>query len=213
MFKDLTLDYYYSNISSETLIIFDKVCFSIRSYIEDVEYRRDILFKENNLILKSIMIKSENESKFFEECLQILFKNLRHLAHELNTKLWSEKFIHNKLINACQNVFVCQYACFRLSDLLTNLMNNLRSSIIIYQKANSSNFVEIFETFFIDRRYHKIFALRIEKLSFRINQNRRFKNRSKRRYFVCQKEDCWFTKHSKNVREVIKQKFENRFFS
>jgi hypothetical protein len=48
MLKDLTLDYYYSNMftmSTNTLIIFDEVCFSMRNYFEDVEYRRDILFK------------------------------------------------------------------------------------------------------------------------------------------------------------------------
>jgi actin-related protein len=45
MLKDLTLDYYYSNMSIDILIIFDEVCFSMRNYFEDVEYRRDILFK------------------------------------------------------------------------------------------------------------------------------------------------------------------------
>jgi hypothetical protein len=45
MLKDLTLDYYYSNMSTDTLIIFDEVCFSMRNYFEDAEYRRDILSK------------------------------------------------------------------------------------------------------------------------------------------------------------------------
>jgi hypothetical protein len=45
--KDLTFDYYYSNmfISTVTVITFDEVCFSMKNYFEDVEYRRDILFK------------------------------------------------------------------------------------------------------------------------------------------------------------------------
>jgi hypothetical protein len=124
------------------------------------------------------MIKSENEDKSIEECLQLLIKNLRHLQHDLNPKLRSEKFIHNKLINACQNVFACQYVCFKLSDSLIDLINDLRSSIVIYQKVNSTNFIE---TFFTDRRYHKNF-------SFRINQNRRYL--SKKKCFVCHKEEC-----------------------
>jgi hypothetical protein len=45
MLKDLILDYYYSNMSTDNLIIFDEVCFSMRNYFEDVEYRRDILSK------------------------------------------------------------------------------------------------------------------------------------------------------------------------
>jgi hypothetical protein len=127
------------------------------------------------------MIKSENEDKSIEECLQLLIKNLRHLQHDLNSKLRSEKFIHNKLINACQDVFVCQYVCFKLSDSLVDLINDLRSSIIIYQKANSANFIETFETFFTDKRYHKNF-------SSRINQNRRYS--SKKKCFVCHKKEC-----------------------
>jgi hypothetical protein len=67
MLKDLIFDYYYSNMSIDTLVIFDKVYFSISNYFEDVEYRRDILFKWNNLILKSMM--TLNESKSVEECL------------------------------------------------------------------------------------------------------------------------------------------------
>ncbi len=204
MLKDLTLNYYYSNMSIDILIIFDEVCFSMKNYFEDAEYRRSILFKWNNLTLKTIMIKSKNENKFIEKCLQLLIKNLRHLQHDLNSKLRSKKFIHNKLINACQDVFACQYVCFKFSDSLIDLINDLRSSIIIYQKANS--IIETFEAFFIDRRYHKNF-------SSRINQNRRFQKRFKRKCFVCQKKECWFIKHSKNEREMIKQKFKNRFFN
>ncbi len=153
MLKDLILDYYYSNMFINIIIVitFDEVCFSMKNYFEKVEYKRDILFKWDNLILKAIMIKSKNENKFIEKCLQLLIENLRHLQHDLNSTLRWKKFIHNKLINACQDVFVCQYACFKFSDSLIDLINDLRSSIIIYQKANS--IIETFETFFIYKRY------------------------------------------------------------
>jgi hypothetical protein len=104
----------------------------MKNCFEDVEYRRSILFKWNNLILKTIMIKSKNENKFIEKCFQLLIKNLRHLQHDLNSKLRSEKFIHHKFINACQDVFACQYVCFKFSDSLIDLINDLKSSIIIY---------------------------------------------------------------------------------
>jgi hypothetical protein len=45
MLKDLILDYYYSNRNIDTFIIFDEVCFSMRTYFKNVEYKRDILFK------------------------------------------------------------------------------------------------------------------------------------------------------------------------
>jgi hypothetical protein len=47
MLKDLTFDYYYSNMFTIIIavITFDEVCFSMRNYFEDAEYRRGILFK------------------------------------------------------------------------------------------------------------------------------------------------------------------------
>jgi hypothetical protein len=47
MLKDLALDYYYSNMFTIIIavITFDEVCFSMRNYFEDAEYRRDILTK------------------------------------------------------------------------------------------------------------------------------------------------------------------------
>ncbi len=128
---------------------------------------------------------SSNEGKFMKECLHLLIKNIRHLQHELDSELRSERFIHNKLINVCQNVSACQYACYKSSDSLSDLINDLRFSIVTYQKANFN--VETFESFFIDRRYHKNFLSR--NFSSRINQDHRLKNRSKKRCFACQKED------------------------
>ncbi len=47
MLKELALNYYYSNMFIITIVIitFDEVCFSMRNYFEDVEYKRDILSK------------------------------------------------------------------------------------------------------------------------------------------------------------------------
>ncbi len=128
---------------------------------------------------------TSNEDKSIEECLQLLIKQVRHLRHDLNSKLRSKKLIHNKFINACQNVFACQYVCFKLSDSLANLINDLKLSIIIYQKINSTNFIETFETFFIDKRYHKNLLFRFDNFSSRINQNRRHLYSSKKKCFVC----------------------------
>jgi hypothetical protein len=45
MLKGLALDYYYLNMSTDVSITFDEVCFSMRNYFEDAEYRRGILTK------------------------------------------------------------------------------------------------------------------------------------------------------------------------
>ena len=88
-----------------------------------------------------------------EECLQLLLKDLRHLQHWLDAKLCTDKFIHNKLINACQDIPACQYICFKPADTLAGLINDLRSSIITFQKANPDTMQT--QTFFTNRQYHK----------------------------------------------------------
>ncbi len=61
---------------------------------------------------------SVNEDKSMKECLQLLIKDLRHLQHDLDQTLRTNEFIHNKLINACQEISACQYACFKSSETL-----------------------------------------------------------------------------------------------
>jgi hypothetical protein len=134
MLKELVFDYYYANVtrSKNASFTFDDVCISMMNYFEDAEYKRSILNKWNNLTLKSVMNKTENEDKLMNECLQLLIKELRHLQHDLESILCINNFIHNKLIDACQKISACQYACFKSSDSLTELINDLKSSIIIY---------------------------------------------------------------------------------
>jgi hypothetical protein len=142
---------------------------------------------------------SFNEEKSMNECLQLLIKELRHLQHDLGSTLRIDDFIHNKLVNACQKISACQYACFKSSEILTELINDLKSSITTYQKAHFIEFYFLIEftTHFIDRRYHRNF-------SFRTSQNREYQNRDQHREhedrrhqdrtskicFVCKKEEC-----------------------
>lgn len=130
MLKGRALDYYNLNISISGAMSFDQVCNSIRNYFEGTEYRRSVLSKWNELTLKSVI--SKNEGKPMEECLEQLIDELRHLQHGLDPELQTDRFIHNKLINACQHLPACQYACFKSADSLAGLINDLRSSIINY---------------------------------------------------------------------------------
>jgi hypothetical protein len=218
MLKGLALDYYYANVtSSKNAFTFDDVCTSIMSYFEGAEYKRSILNKWNNLTLKSVMGRAENDGKPMDECLQLLIKELRHLQHGLGPALRTDDFIHNKLVNACQEVPACQYACFKPSETLAGLINDLKSSIATYQKAHSteSSFPTESTTLFTDRRYHRNFQPRTnqDRGQRRGYQDRRNQGqgRTEKKCFVCQKEGCWSTKHSRDEREDAKRKFKNRF--
>ena len=193
MLKGLALDYYYSNISTGGVAMnFDQVCYSIRNYFEGAEYKQSVLSKWNKLNLKSVI--SRNEGKPMEECLQQLIDKLQHLQHGLDPKLCTDRFIHNKLINACQNLLACQYACFKPADSLAGLINDLYSSIITYTQANPTS-----KAFFTDQQYHK-YDRRFDNSRLNRTQPRTSDNRKKKKYFVCLKEGCWSSKHTKEER-------------
>lgn len=106
MLRGLALDYYYTNLKNVTPTPpFDQICDTTRNYFEGPEYRRSILGRWNLTTLKSVIGK--NTRKLTLDCLQLLIKELRHLQHGLNPDLRTDKFLHNKLINACQELPVC----------------------------------------------------------------------------------------------------------
>ena len=150
----------------------------------------------------------KNEKKSMKKCFHLLFKNLQHLQHKLNSIFRIEKFFHNKLINAYQDILACQYVCFKSSNNLTGLINDLKSFIIIFQKINLNT-----KTFFVDRRYHNDSNFsRHEQRNSRYSRpsykNKRtyheprrddkrhedkrvsYKDRQKKKRFVCHQKNC-----------------------
>ena len=196
MLKGLALDYYYSNINKRTTLMLDEICYAMRAYFEEAEYEKGLLSRWNGTTLKSVINRTENEGKSMEECLHLLIKDFRHLQHGLDSEFCSDNFIHNKLITACQEIPACQYACFKPSNTLAGLINDLQLSIVIFYKANSS------ETFFTDRHYYR-------HPSTQRPQPRSSYNR-KKKCFVCDKEGCWSSKHTKDEREESKKRYKER---
>jgi hypothetical protein len=111
----------------------------------------------------------------------------------------TDKILHNKLILACQEVPACEYACYRPSESLAGLINDLRSSIITRSKQGNLESHQFHqsetEQLFTDRRYHSN------------RPNRATASQPAKRCFVCKKEGCWSTKHTKEEQEESKQRF------
>ena len=146
------------------------------------------------------MTTSKHQDKSMHECLQLLIKKLRHLQHDLNEEFRIDKFIHNKLITACQEVSACQYACYKSSNDLADLINDLQSSIITF---NKSHFYEINSyqlqseiAYYTDRRYRSR-----RRPSDDLNQSYDRKknnfdramipyNAKKKRCFICNRTNC-----------------------
>lgn len=142
---------YYLNTSISIVVMFDKVCELIQIYFKKIEYKRIVLSKWNMTTLKPII--EQNMRKLMKKYFQLLIKNICYLQYGLDAELYINKFIYNKLINLYQDIRACQYVYFKLADSLASLINNLRLSIITFQKTNLDNMQT--QTFFIDQRYHK----------------------------------------------------------
>ena len=240
MLKNLALNYYYSNVTVwESALTFVQACVSISSYFEDAEYKRNVMTKWNVIIFRSVMTISKHQSKSMNECLQLLIKKLRHLQHDLNEKFRTDKFIHNKLIIACQNVSACQYACYKPSNDLTDLINDLQSSITIFNKSHPHQ-VENYQpeiAYYIDRRYRINYFKKQSQLRPRsrsksnhsneprtlydrgknnsdqtiVSYNSKQYDREKKRYFICNKADCWSINHTWKKRNASKTQLKKRF--
>ena len=171
------------------------------------------------------------------ECLQLLIKELRHLQHNLNEEFRTDKFIHNKLITACQDISACQYACFKSSDSLTDLINDLQSSITTFNKSHphqAENYQS--EAYYTDRRYRNQYEKRPrsrlqQRYSDRSpddsdqprtpydrgkdNSDRTISDRAmvsyKQRCFICNKVGCWSTNHILKERDASKRQLKKRF--
>ena len=207
MLRGLALDHYYTNLRdiAQTLL-FDQICDTTRNYFEGPEYRRGILGQWNSMTLKSMIGKTENTGKSTLDCLQLLIKELRHLQHGLDPDLRTDKFLHNKLINACQELPACQYACFKPSDSLAGLINDLRSSIITFEKSNNENS----QAFFTDRRYHRQYPRSSSSRPFNRHQSPSQHITTKKRCFVCNREGCWSSKHSQDERDESRKRFREK---
>ena len=207
MLRGSALDHYYTNLNNNPQVVpFDQICNATRKYFEGPEYRRGMVAKWNSTTLKGTMEQEEILGRKASECFELLIKEWRHLQHGLEPDLRSEKTLYHRMISACQTLPACRYACYRPSDTLAGLIGDLRSSIETYEKSTA----ESTNTFFTDRRYHRQ-APRSPSLRSTPFRRRPDKRPDKKRCFVCHKEGCWSSKHSKEVREESQRKFKDKF--
>jgi hypothetical protein len=72
------------------------------------------------------------------------------LKGSLTLKLQSDKFLYNKILIACRGVLACAIALVRPLLDVSNLINKLNFTIIVYKAEHLLKT----KTFFTDRRYY-----------------------------------------------------------
>ncbi|KHJ35289.1 putative glycosyl [Erysiphe necator] len=146
------LTHYYSITSNGHRKNFNKLSTATRDYFEGPETKRNRSARWESLNLPLVIAENESKGKSTLECLMILVKELRFLQLSLDPEYRSDKHLRLKLINACRNVRACQLACFKTSDTLSCLINDLQSSISTAEGNKEESTTQLFT----DRRFHKI---------------------------------------------------------
>ena len=195
MLREDALDYYYDNVNDRGFS-FEIMCDMIRSHFETEEHKQGMMTKWNTTTLKTIIAK--NEDKTTEECLELVIKELRTIQRGLAPELRTEQILRDKLINACNDVEACVYACLKPAPTLEGVCSDLQSSIIAYKRTRESKWQS--QAFYTDRKYR---------------HNNRYRDKSndnfKKRCLVCKKEGCWSTNHPENERNEAMNKLNTKF--
>ena len=97
MLYGITFNFYYKNKATYT--IFNGICNAIYNHFKGLKYKRRVLIKQNTITFKTVIIKSKG--KPIKDCLQLLLNNICYLQYSLNTNLYNDNFLYNKLIVAC----------------------------------------------------------------------------------------------------------------
>ena len=229
MLKSFALDYYLVNVNMLKNVTLNQTCIFINIHFENLDFRQNNLQKWNQITLKSMMIKLENQNKFTLNCLKIFINDLRHMQHGFAFNLQNENFMQNHLIITCENVLACRFACYKPNLTLTGQIIDLQIFISTYEKIHLNHQIEIYqaENYFTDRRFHdRQFASKSRSRYLnlspdRFSRNNRDSNRSfipydrdrerKKRCFICDKKDCWSTNHIREKRDAAWTRLKERY--
>jgi len=216
MLRKSANEFYYDNLvgKGHTYIELQS---QIRNHFETEERRQEMLSKWNTTTLINAI--RNNPEKGAIECFEIMLNNLRTIQRGLAKEYHTEGTLRDRIINACRDVPECQFACYKPSSSLEGFCADLRMSITTMTRGKGESTTYLTDDqLYTDRQYHG---------GSRFQQNRRGRppsrntsygqgsrqqdNRAKR-CFVCKKEGCWSTKHSKEERDKAYDIFRKRLY-
>ncbi|CCU78440.1 hypothetical protein BGHDH14_bghG004010000003001 [Blumeria hordei DH14] len=145
---------------------------------------------------------------YFEDCLMILVKVLRFLQLSLDLEYRTDKHLYLKLINACRSIPACQLACFKPSETVNDLINDIQASI----STSNQNDEAPTPQYFTDRRYHDEIHRENTQPSKHpfFSRNQKNSSRSHKKCYVCNRTGCWSKNHTESERNDAKRDFKKR---
>ena len=135
MLRGPALDHYHTNLRHRAQTASLETLYSVtKKYFEGWKYQKVIINWWNNITLEAIIDTLENRGKTTSECLQLLLTEMRHLKLGLPEPLQVDQVFHTKLIQACQDLPACGYACCKPADDISGLIEELQASITTYER-------------------------------------------------------------------------------
>ena len=154
-------------------------------------------------------VRAENPEKNLQEVLQKLLDKLQLCQRALGKQFEGDVILRTTVINACRGVPELEYALFNAPTGTEKLFADLRSSIETHLARGTGN-----SQFFLDRRYHGGDRRRPP---FRGYNGRRGggghgggyggERQGRKRCFICKKEGCWSTKHTREERDRARAQY------
>lgn len=204
------LTHYYSVTSNCTRVDFDKLCIATRDQFEGLETNRNRIARWDSLSLCRVMAENEGKGKSALDCLTILIKELRFLQLSFDPEYRTDIHLYLKLIKACRSIPACQLSCFKPSETVNGLINDLQASIYTFNQNDEAPTPQ----FFTDRRYHNEIrreSTQPSKHPF-VSRNQTNPSRSDKKCYVCNRSDCWSNNHTESERNDAKRDFKKSLY-
>jgi Reverse transcriptase (RNA-dependent DNA polymerase) len=227
MLTDLARDYYFKSCRDYRDV--EQICEAIRKRFETKEQRRSNILDWEALKLDNVI--KEHPDKSTKQCLDILIRQMTVIQRNLPPSYHTDDILCDKLLNACRANKACRNACYKASDTLLGIINDLQSSIKTYEQsrqeagiytADNHDLDPVYDDgdddphiHFTDRRYR---GPSRNPPKFRPRRQfrspppppRQARDQAKK-CIVCFKYGCWSTNHSPAERQEAAKKMKQRY--
>ena len=182
-----------------TILIFDEFCEGMRDYFEKDEWKRHNLNKWHTIIFADVI--KINSILSTAKCFRKLCDELNILQKNIDSEFHESKHFREIIVRTCKKHSALIAVLIRPPDRPSALVKDLYASIVSHEVIQKSSNAytqhegDRPESFYTDRQYHRGGS------NFRSGSNsRKNTSQSRKKCFVCDKEECWSTKHTEHER-------------
>ena len=219
MLKGRAATFYYDKLSGRGYD-FDTMLAHTRTHFETEENRQLYMSEWRETTLPRVI--AENPTKTRLECLEAMFDKLQKIQRGLTQVYQTEYSLRDQVISACRGVPECSLALYKPASTYEGICAELRSAIGTAVRARESTSQQ-FNTHQDDYGINpgnqhdhnwtdRTYAGRRGYSQHRPRGNRggSFRNDRQKKCYVCEKPNCWSTRHSLDERKEAYNKFRQR---